>query len=145
MARGALSVPHAMEGDHTYDMALAISVVNSLAQLHNEVATMVCNGTFHDQEHFRVSASLLAAVTPSEAFDITPIAPSETFLADGGSSWRWQVIAKRSGEQKIQVILNVRIKAAGPWRYVTSYSEIVTVHVGPWAHTKAFAVTNWQW
>lgn len=144
-AKGSLKVPRVMEGGEPYDMALAISAVESLTDLHKTINDLVRHGTIHDKEGFRVSASLQAIATSSDAFDITPITPSETFLADSGAAWRWRVVPKKSGDQEIQVILNVKLLNSGSWRYVTSYAEKVTIHVRPWDRTKAVAANNWQW
>jgi hypothetical protein len=149
LASGTLRVPTGMEKDpaEPYQMELAISVKKDIAAIHQDIERWFGEGageTF-DQRGIRVSSSLKAEAASTAAFQIDPMTPTETFLADGDAAWKWRVTPRLEGDHKIDVVLSVKILQSGSWRYVTTYAQTVTVHVGVEARVRDWLKEHWEW
>jgi hypothetical protein len=82
-------------------------------------------------------------------FDIVPLNEAEQVVADNRiTEWAFDVTPRESGNQKLQLIITVRIKLSGMDEEKKDHPVIektIHVKVNVWRWTKEFFSNNWQW
>ncbi len=143
---GTLKLVDTMEvgASHPYPMVLVVSLDKTLKELHDNLQRQFpeATGSFFDGISIELAPRLSANVAPNNAFDVTPVTPSETILVHKKASWKWNVIPKKQGNHRIEVIVNGRIAENGEYRTLKTFASHVNVSVGSWYKVKESLVSN---
>ena len=101
-----------------------------------------------DIEPIKVSTFMKARLV-GDSFAITPINEAEQLVAgDTFTEWAWDVTPLRGGDQKLNLIVTVRLQLPSVGEETRDYPVIdrsVHVQVDPVFAARRFVDDNWQW
>lgn len=99
-------------------------------------------------EPIKVSTFMKARLT-GDSFEITPLNEAEQLVAgDTFTEWAWDVTPLRGGDQKLNLIVTVRLQLPSVGEETRDYPVIdraIHVQVDPVFSAKRFVGANWQW
>lgn len=140
----AYNAPSTMKLDETVTIELLINPSKSPAQLESQITESGSVVTAMIEITPLMRAELIAQ--DKEAFLIQPIhSDSEQLIGSTETTrWAWQITAKKSGDQKLTLVIYRLVKFEGKdyWREVQSYKADIVVKV---SFGQRLGMIDWKW